>query len=1029
MEDIKIIEYDHSYAEEVAHMWAMSGEHWGGSNTIPTKESIIEEHESSDNLNTYIALCGDEIVGYCSFSEYKQDQGAMYIPLLNVRPDYHGKKIGKKLVLKAVERTVELGWPRLDLYTWPGNTKAVPLYKKCGFFWEKRDDSTHLMNFIPTVLTTEAVKDYFQDIDWYVDSKRRIEIKPDGDEKKDFGNYEYIWDKDGKSLRIEFERRSRGLRLIETDDYLIEVKLKDQKLIFANEYEVTYHIVNKTRKPLHIKIDGLKDRNISFNMNKEVKVESEEFITGTFYVEKVDEEQNHRRTHPAVAAEVSINGKKAMFKMGVDTQFPCKIDMISPDVEKHLGTENKCYLQIESNYNTDATFEFNLPQSQDIKLLKRSIKVELKPKERKTISIPYIFNRPAMYSEKIDIKVNTKNKLSNFSKNLSAIFKGRLNKFGGETKDNWIICNGKHTVFLSKFDNSIEVKTFRKSIFETFIMYPKLGLPYSAEFSKKRPYEVKYFQQEDDIILKAFYKSSDFENVELISILTLSSNGILRYNHEVQNIAESPTKHDIKVNINFYHSLADSYIPYGDRIVYIDDAHYMDTDYWDSNKINENWIFSKREDLNRGICWSKDNNIKSNGWCMAINSNLGIIEGKGSRTTEPICVALDAFNDWKEFRRFALKENKPKENRVVDKFEVIVNGNNPFIKGDLNVDFKYNCRVDFDGQIKLSSNNKAFNTVTKEFIRDNGIRQSNVELPNTFMHPINVLNLSVDFEDIAFNRELTIFNVGKEEVIQKQIKDEGKDSYIIDNGLIKMKACPEFSNSIYSLKYKDIEWLDTSFPVAEPKSWWNPWTGGMLSRPADMKMISVLGEERKCEFVELEDNFNNLWQGIKVSMNIDKHERFKGLKLNQYYLTLPQLPLLLTFTEVHQNTGTYFDSVKFYTDLFIKSNDKLNENWIITKNSQGDFMKHKGGTSCDICDKHLLAHGSIDLKDQLMIYHTGDKPIEGFIDNLVLGTTIKNFISCESGEKAITKPTFIFLNEEYLEEKKLKTLNNIRFEI
>lgn len=60
---------------------------------------------------------GDVVVGYCGLSEYREDEGALYIPLLNVRVDYHGKKIGKLLLLKAIERSIELGWPRLDLYT------------------------------------------------------------------------------------------------------------------------------------------------------------------------------------------------------------------------------------------------------------------------------------------------------------------------------------------------------------------------------------------------------------------------------------------------------------------------------------------------------------------------------------------------------------------------------------------------------------------------------------------------------------------------------------------------------------------------------------------------------------------------------------------------------------------------------------------------------------------------------------------------------------------------------------------------
>src|SRR5699024_6568180 len=190
----------------IADMWNESQDNWGGNSAVTTAEEVKQQEANSSDLNLYIAMDGDKAVGYCGLSEFMDDKQTLYIPLLNVRGDYQGKKIGKMLVLRALERTIDLGWPRLDLHTWPGNTKAVPLYKKCGFFWEERDDSTHLMNFIPFVLRTEAVKDFFEDTHWYENSTRKIEIKPDGKIKNGFHYYEYTWEKNGSMLRMEFER-------------------------------------------------------------------------------------------------------------------------------------------------------------------------------------------------------------------------------------------------------------------------------------------------------------------------------------------------------------------------------------------------------------------------------------------------------------------------------------------------------------------------------------------------------------------------------------------------------------------------------------------------------------------------------------------------------------------------------------------------------------------------------------------------------------------------------------------------------
>ena len=171
LENIKIIEYEKKYAAKVAEMWNKSSEGWQGEQLIETEQSILSSEESSAYLKLYLALYQNEIIGYCKLSEYEEDKDTWYIDLLNVRPDFHGKKIGKKLLLTALKYSQEQGIPRVDLHTWDGNLKAVPLYKKCGFFWINYDNSTHLVNLIPKVLQMDIFSDFFKKVDWYQDSK------------------------------------------------------------------------------------------------------------------------------------------------------------------------------------------------------------------------------------------------------------------------------------------------------------------------------------------------------------------------------------------------------------------------------------------------------------------------------------------------------------------------------------------------------------------------------------------------------------------------------------------------------------------------------------------------------------------------------------------------------------------------------------------------------------------------------------------------------------------------------------------
>ena len=92
MESISIVLYRPELAAAVADMWNASRDSWGGGNSITTAEQIRQEEARSDALAVYLAMDGESVVGYCSLAEYREDTGALYIPLLNVRPDYHGKK-------------------------------------------------------------------------------------------------------------------------------------------------------------------------------------------------------------------------------------------------------------------------------------------------------------------------------------------------------------------------------------------------------------------------------------------------------------------------------------------------------------------------------------------------------------------------------------------------------------------------------------------------------------------------------------------------------------------------------------------------------------------------------------------------------------------------------------------------------------------------------------------------------------------------------------------------------------------------
>ncbi len=422
---IEIVEYHEGLASGVAEMWNLSRDGWGGDSHVTTEEKVRTGEANSSNLNLYLAMDGEKVVGYCGLCEYREDEGSLYIPLLNVRTDYHGMKIGKMLVLKAIERAVELDWPRLDLYTWPGNTKAVPLYKKCGFFWEDRDDTTHLMNFMPTVLNTEAIQDFFQKVNWYDASTRMIEVTPDGRKDNEFSYYEYKWETGQDSLRMEFERTGRGLRLIETEDYLISAEVENFKLVCDSSYSVRYFVKNKTGKLLNINFQGENHKLVDFPFNQSVKVEGETVVEATFSLRGLDEEQSNWRTHPSVKANLTINGKKATFTVGILPKLPAKVTAVVPGSQCYLEVPATLYFNVENNFDVGISFTFHLPQNEILKLEQASFKTFIPAKGKVSVPITYKLLKFGFYEPIISFNVvkETGENL-HFEKQVGIAFKG-----------------------------------------------------------------------------------------------------------------------------------------------------------------------------------------------------------------------------------------------------------------------------------------------------------------------------------------------------------------------------------------------------------------------------------------------------------------------------------------------------------------------------------------------------------------------------------------------------------------------------
>jgi ribosomal protein S18 acetylase RimI-like enzyme len=1006
---IEIEKYHEGLAAGVAKMWNLSRDGWGGDTRVMTVEQVKKKEANSDNIELYLALDGDEVVGYCGLSEYKEDTGALYIPLLNVRPDYQGHKIGKKLVLRALEKTVELGWPRLDLYTWAGNTKAVPLYKKCGFFWEDRDDSTHLMNFIPQVLNTPLLKPIFEKLEWYDASTRLIEVKPDGIKENGFTFYEYSWQNENTSARVQFERTSRGISLIETDEFVLQMMMADHEVIQEDGREFEIKIVNKGTEPLSFKASGTGTGRIHYDFTTDIMVDHESTISAAFTVQKGDE-PSVWRTHPSINARVWINGLECELKLGVFPINPAKIEA------SHSG--NLCFLnkgtsidvEITNNLKEEAVFHLCFPEDQLVVLQNQSIEVTVPARSRKTVAMPLTVKQHGFYKPTLAITATKEDgqKLA-FEQEVTVPFKGLGEQFGGESKDFWHIFNGQGQINVRKRDLLTTAAKNTKKQQPFAFLTPKLGKPYSLEFTKKKTSNVIWEKNDSSIDLKIILESTEMEGLLLTQTYRLFGDGILQTWAEVENTG-SVVHPDVAFSQPVYHELEKVYFPLDDLVVYFTENRIMEFGDLDAKSITGNWYFSEGPSGPIGLTWELTSNAAPEGWQFMIEDQFGKMEPGAKAASGKITLSLGAIQRVEEFMAYALQTpilKKPEKTSELSFFTdqfVLKNDDEPTFT------LKTYRNSYLDGILTVADESHAIKAESEK-------NSHSMTLAKVASGPVTILEA-----DFVGNGTETKFNEMLLSPSGLVSSDKIDGTFIVDNGIIRLKADPDFYPGVYSLTTNGQEWFDHSYPELAAKSWWNPWAGGMKTAPHGINTFSLLKEASTASIVDLADHEGNKWTGIAITTEFIEHKQWKGVRYVQYYVMLPGVPVVASFAEVKDDGGKNLAHEFWITDLFV-GGDELTDLSISVNDRQPGHTYHAGSQEIPLRIDGDSFIASEHTRDKLYFIQNNDSIMaEAYTNKEIL-----QLVSKHQGEFTKSAPLFLLFDERKLTGDLLKKLRRVQF--
>ncbi|WP_226674557.1 GNAT family N-acetyltransferase [Rossellomorea aquimaris] len=1020
LEQVKIVEYHEGLAKGIAKMWNESRGNWGGDSTITTEQDVKDKEANSTNLHLFLAMVGEEVAGYCGLSEYREDEGALYIPLLNVHPAFQGMKIGKKLVLKAIEKTVELKWPRLDLFTWPGNTKAVPLYKKCGFFWEDRDDAVHLMNFIPSVLQIDLLKPFFNNHDWYETSQRVIEIKPDALKLNDHTYYEYKWEAGDEFVRIQFERTGRGIRLIETQDILVEMILPEFKLLENQDHILSYHVENRSKEPVEVSIKGVSSSIVKHDLEDTFLLENKWVKDLPARVSMPANEPSPWKTHPTVGAEIEINKKPVSLKMGVFPKQAGKLHLRSLKKNWKPQSKGTIYLDIESQVGENTIWTVKLPQNEVVSWENPEVMERIAGFGKVSVPISAELIKNGFLSEEIGVTVEWENgKRATFTTLLRIALPGYGAKFGGETDEHWIGFNGPHYVEIERRNHTVKIGSTVLSRDPISFFTPKLGKPYSDEFAKKEASSVEFIDLPEALVIKTSLLSESFDSILLNTYFKMYGDGLVEIKHEIVNKGTMEKERLSLIQPAFF-SFEGIAIPQNDGVLIGNEPLVPFMEYIDDKAISERWLFiksSKGESIS--LAWPAQALGRKDDWRFALEYQLENLRPNEEICLGPIQVGINTSTHWSKWRELLGYEESELQELPLYAFEKSKGDAVSSVNEVINYRFRSLMTPYIHGTFTVQNGH---DTIVRDVQKDQGVTQLDLQLTHSSPGVKMVSGEFVSTNQLAKVDSLQ-FVYGVKEVNIEQ-KD---DNWVVDNGVISFQACANYFPGIYSLKLQGNEALDHQYPKPGPRAWWNPWGGGIAYSFQSISAYSLLKEETTIEQVNRVDRFGHQWSGICISTAFSKHDKMKGVTLRQYALTLPEVPILAVYAEIHQNSGQTIVKELLDLDAFFKTGETLQSSYVSLP-TEGVFNKYYAGTEEFVLrDSPYAVLGCDEHEETISFIHTTNrKQSEAYVNQDALLVASTNEWSAADGETIKIEPTILFYGE-IKDTNSIRTLHNIQF--
>lgn len=1020
---VEYFEYNPTFAKALAEMWNRSSSGWNGTVFNSSEAKVLKEEEESIYLKLWLAISETQVIGYVKLTRYPEEQGVAYIHMLSVDPLWHDKGIGKALVKMCVLEAAKLGYQRLDLFTWAGNTKAVPLYKKCGFFWEKMEaQATHFMNFLPGILNNCYFKEYFNHFDWYEDQVRDLSICPDGREENGFEYYDYVWVSGDKKLSISFEKSGRGICVIDTGEISIKCEVEEAEPVFGAEYSCRYLLNNHSDKELVIKLEGLVDGNVIHKAQHQLALKDTVTLESKFSLDEPQLNAGEWVSQPGVKTLVTIGTHQFEMKTGLSTRYPLEISLLNDSTFIMPGREALLYINVKNHYKQSCHFTIEFVPEEPVQILSPHTDFSLAEEEKASIPIRFVCSRGCIYYPMLRITATREDGQSTtyekrYSVRLSTL-EGRDQKIMPQRYE---LINGRYVLMVMENWGRNRVYFMNGAGVTCSMPYPMLGKPFSDEFESESPYDVKVEDLGGANQLSLYYRSKSFPGLQFALVYRLYPSGMLEYFLGIISFPDDAS--DIFARLRMTPPMTVLSYENQGRIFNLEpDMPDMEIDSLPKEFCTGNYLHFAQDNDRISVIWDPTLKVEINGWSLVWDIDLSAMHDAGKTESMPLLMYINVFDTVYQTRNHAQGHyNFPTP--VYPTLELCVNAGNPILCKDLQVELRMHQDRYLNGRFTLKINDDHVSEI-KELDLSQEIRKLEWERVSPPASPIlNILcTASTPVYDLP--RRQTLFHPHGE--VNTNTSGEFLE---VDNGIIQISAATDSSLPILlSLKHQGKEYLDQAYPEYLPKSFYNPYTGGLIIALEGISVANLQKEKHNLAPVSLSDQHGNTWQGLVWETEIKAYKPLRGYLYRQYYLTLPGVPLLALVCEIRQDSGSASYERITYTG-FYNPGSKLDDCRIKVPIADNRWQSLTAGReSLRIMDsyRHVIVQ-DIASPDMLNILNLSKSDVFIHTDQHVARMRHSFYTNRVSGSPKWTLPQFMIFSKEIIAWDSLNSLFEIRF--